>query len=313
MSFPGRLAADLEGRLAVSDTDHHRVLWGRVVGRSLQVWTVFGRSDPGFQDGPPERAQFREPQGLALSGDMLIVADRGNHAIRLVDLGSGAVATMAGTGTPALGPLEAGHALGTALCSPWDVLLHDHHLFIAMDDAHQIWRLDLKGGHLAPHAGSGGGPITDDSSDRAAPGQPMGLATDEEVLYFADAGSSSMRRVSFSPGVPVEILVGTGHFDRGDVDGVAEEVRLDHPAALAWGQGNHRLWIADTNNHKLKLLDPASRRVQTLEPFDAELQAPTGIASAGHQLYVADTGHHRILRVDQIDKRVTEIQLEGVA
>ncbi|CAN5312104.1 hypothetical protein BH18GEM1_BH18GEM1_05290 [soil metagenome] len=30
--YPGNFAADIEGRVAVSDTGHHRVLFGRIVG-----------------------------------------------------------------------------------------------------------------------------------------------------------------------------------------------------------------------------------------------------------------------------------------
>ncbi len=312
VSYPGNLAADIEGRLAVSDTGHHRILFGRIVGNSYDVQRVIGRGEPGFVDGALEEAEFREPQGLVLSGDMLIVADRGNHAIRMVDMGSGEVGTMAGTGDLAEGAMHAGDPLETPLCSPWDVLLHHYDLFIAMAGPRQIWRLDLKEKVLVPHAGADAEQIVDAPSGPAR-ARPMGLATDEEMLYFADAESSSINRVSFQPGGEVQVLVGTGRSDTGDSDGVGDEVRLQHPAGLAWGQGNHRLWMTDSHNSKLKTLDPARRQVETVEPFDADLAEPMGLSSAGHMLYLADTKHHRILRVDQIDKRVTELAIEGIA
>jgi hypothetical protein len=243
---------------------------------------------------------------------MLIVADRGNHAIRMVDLASGEVATMAGTGR--LGGLEprGGDPLELSLRSPWDVFLHEYDVLIAMAGAHQLWRLDLKEGRLVPHAGSGAEAIDDGPALRATLAQPMALATDETRLFFADAESSSVRQLSLEGEAEVTTLVGTGLFDFGDVDGVGDQVRLQHPAGLAWGQGNHRLWIADSYNDKLKLLDPGSRVVETVEPFDEELTEPMGIASAGHQLLVADTNHHRVLRVDQIDKRVVELAITGL-
>lgn len=141
----------------------------------------------------------------------------------------------------------------------------------------------------------------------------MALATDGERLFFADAETSSVRVTSFEPDAEVTTLVGTGLFDFGDRDGVGDDVRLQHAAGLAWGPGNHRLWIADTYNHKLKTLDPASRRVETVEPFEETLSEPMGLATAGHYMLVADTNHHRILRVDQIDKRVVELEVEGLA
>jgi hypothetical protein len=313
LRYPGKVAADIEGRVAVSDTGHHRVLFGHALGNSLEVRAVIGSGEPGFRDGPLAEAQFREPQGVTLAGDMLIVADRGNHAIRMVDLETGQVATMAGTGRLGEGSVGAGgDPLSTDLRSPWDVVLHDYGLFIAMAGAHQIWRLDLHEGRIAPHAGSGREDIADGSGRDAALAQPMALATDGERLFFADAETSSVRVTSFEPGAEVTTLVGTGLFEFGDRDGVGEEVRLQHAAGLAWGPGNHRLWIADTYNHKLKTLDPATRRVEAVEPFEETLAEPMGLAAAGHYMLVADTNHHRVLRVDQIDKRVVELKVDGM-
>jgi hypothetical protein len=313
LRYPGKVAADIEGRVAVSDTGHHRVLFGHALGSSLEVRAVIGSGEPGFRDGPLAKAQFREPQGVTLAGDMLIVADRGNHAIRMVDFETGQVATMAGTGRLGEGSVSAGgDPLSTDLRSPWDVLLHEYGLFIAMAGAHQIWRLDFREGRIAPHAGSGREDVVDGSAPDAALAQPMALATDGERLFFADAETSSVRVTSFEPGAEVTTLVGTGLFEFGDRDGVGDEVRLQHAAGLAWGPGNHRLWIADTYNHKLKTLDPATRRVEAVEPFEETLAEPMGLATAGHYMLVADTNHHRILRVDQIDKRVVVLEVEGL-
>ncbi|MBW3660655.1 MAG: hypothetical protein KY397_03370, partial [Gemmatimonadetes bacterium] len=145
---PGAVAADIEGRLVVSDTGHHRVLIGHVVGNAFDVRHVVGSGEQGLRDGSFEEAAFDEPRGVTLSGDMLIVADRGNHSIRMIDLAARNVATMAGTGEPAAGPVAGGDPLESALRSPWDVLLNEYDLYIAMADARPIWRLDLKAGAL---------------------------------------------------------------------------------------------------------------------------------------------------------------------
>ena len=311
LRFPGSVDADIEGRVVVSDTGHHRVLVCHMLGNALEVRHEIGRGEPGFEDGPFDAAAFDEPQGLALSGDMLIVADRGNHAVRMVDLEAGQVATMAGTGELADGAIRPGDPLETPLRSPWDVLLNQYDLYIAMAGSHQIWRIDLKEGELVPHAGTGAEALEDGPVERAALAQPMALASDGSRLYFADAESSSVRAVPFEPGGEVETLIGEGLFEYGDEEGGPGEGSLQHASGLTWGQGTHRLWVADTYNHKLKTLDPRSRRLEAVEPFEEELDEPMGLASAGHLVFVADTNHHRVLRVDEVDKRVVELAFEG--
>ncbi|MGH7542426.1 MAG: hypothetical protein ACREK7_00670 [Gemmatimonadota bacterium] len=292
---PGCLAADIEGWLAVSDAGHDRVLVGRSVGGSFDVEHVVGRGAPGLADGSFEKAAFRDPQGLALSGDLLIVADRGNHAVRMVDLRSKEVHTMAGTGElPKDGIAAGGDPLDTPLNSPSDVLLWDYDLFVTMAGTGEVWRLDLRDRTLALHAPR---PPAGEAGKEMA----MALATDGHALYVADAAADAIRRIPFEPdGGEAEILAGPAA-DRGDLRG---------PAGLAWGLGNHRLWIADSGHDRLRTLEPGTREVETVEPFEARLDGPTGLASAGHLLFVADTGHDRVLRVDQIDKRVIELRVE---
>ncbi len=56
--------------------------------------TTFCGSTPGHADGPAAAARFREPSGLAVAGGNLYVADTNNHAIRVVTLATGDVATL---------------------------------------------------------------------------------------------------------------------------------------------------------------------------------------------------------------------------
>src|SRR6185503_11415892 len=85
--------------LAVSDTGRDRVLVGRLEdgGQRLRLEREVG-GVRGYQDGPAAAARFDSPQGLAFVGAELVVCDAGNHAVRGIDLSSGAVRTIAGTG-----------------------------------------------------------------------------------------------------------------------------------------------------------------------------------------------------------------------
>ena len=130
-----------------------------------------------------EAAAFNAPQGLALDGDLLYVADTNNHAIRVVDLKLRTVATLTGTGEQANRyPPTPGRVPNVALSSPWDVTLHDSILYIAMAGPHQLWRIDLQSGEVVPHAGSGREGIVDSSLGTAELAQPSGIDTDGELL-----------------------------------------------------------------------------------------------------------------------------------
>lgn len=306
LAYPGKVHAAGD-RLFVSDTGHHRILVLRLRkdGPRATLEHVIGSVEPGFQDGPFASSRFREPQGLALVGEVLYVADRANHAVRAVALGRGEVRTVAGTGH--LGRwVEPGPALSRDLRSPWDVCAVGETLFIAMAGSHQIWALDLTSGELRAHAGSGHEDIHDGPAELAALAQPSGLATDGRRLYFADAESSAVRWVDVEPGGSVGTLVGTGLFDFGDRDGVADEVRLQHPLAIALRDGV--CIVADAYNHKLKRLGIATRTCTAWlgsgEPGFADGEAPAFDEPGGlslwkeTRLYVADTNNHRIRVVD---------------
>ena len=77
---------------------------------------VAGGGAEGFRDGPPREALFSGPKGIALGGDALFVADTENHAIRRVDLASGAVSTVVGGGEGFGG--DGGPALRAKLARP---------------------------------------------------------------------------------------------------------------------------------------------------------------------------------------------------
>src|SRR5207302_11002411 len=115
-------------RLFISDTGGNRILGADLDGK---VEAVIGRGDPGLGDGSFEDAAIYQPQGLALDGDTLYVADTENHALRAVDLGRRLATTIAGTAAQLMGPRLGGPARTTSLSSPWDLTILDGTLYVA--------------------------------------------------------------------------------------------------------------------------------------------------------------------------------------
>src|SRR5262249_57067132 len=83
------------GRLFISDSNHNRIVVASLEGKLLDV---IGTGAIGKSDGAYDKASFDHPQGMALVGDRLYVADTENHLLREIDLKAKTVGTLAGTG-----------------------------------------------------------------------------------------------------------------------------------------------------------------------------------------------------------------------
>lgn len=340
LRFPGKVLADGEGqRLFIADSNHNRIVVTSLDGKLLHI---VGSGAIGRNDGTFDAATFNHPQGMALLGDKLYVADTENHMLRKIDLLEQRVSTIAGTGkkggpwgrsptdkrvSPRRNPAAA------TLASPWALLVHEDDLLIAMAGAHQIWKMSLDESRIGPFAGNGREDIADGAllpSTPFQPGyssfaQPSGLATDGNQMFVADSEGSAIRAVPLASKGKTQTLVGlTGTlFDFGDVDGQGESVRLQHPLGIAWTA--EKLYVADTYNNKIKEIDTSARTCRSLAGTgksglsDAESGAaalfnePAGLSAAGGKLYIADTNNHAIRILDlAAPHRVTTLQIEGL-
>jgi thiol-disulfide isomerase/thioredoxin/sugar lactone lactonase YvrE len=304
LAFPGKVLALSGSRLAVADSGHQRILLLDGTGRLLRT---VGSGLEGFSDGAPDSASFRSPQGLAERDGALYVADTGNHAVRRVDLGTGRVETVAGTGRKAEGAIQAAaDARTSALRSPWDVAFVGDTLWIAMAGSHQLWRLDIRTGALSPGAGNGREGLDDGPFTEATFAQPSGLATDGQVLFVADSEASAIRKVDPRAGT-VKTLAGEGLFDFGLRDGPLGRARFQHPLGLALEGGI--LWVSDTFNGAVRRVSLADGQVSTVA---RGLEQPGGLTVVGGRLVVADTGHHRLVTVSAAPAAVAPLTLAGV-
>ena len=304
--FPGKVAAK-NGRVVVADSSHNRLV---VSDKSGQVEAVIGSGEAGLKDGDFAGAQFFNPQGIAIDGDILYVADTNNHAIRRVDLGAKTVTTIAGTGGQA--PYRASGGVGTkaALSSPWDVLKMGDTLYMAMAGPHQIWRMDLGTQKVDVFAGSGAEARRDGPRLDAAFAQPSGLASDGKSLFVADSEISAIRAIDLKSGA-VTTLAGGDLFDFGDRDGRGDAVRLQHPLGVDFHNG--ALYLTDTYNSKIKRLNPQTGEVVTVFGGADQLDEPGGLAFDGGTLYVADTNGSAIKTVDLASKKATPLKLIGLS
>jgi DNA-binding beta-propeller fold protein YncE len=278
--------------LYVSDSGHHRVLECRHDGHVLRR---FGSGNIGYSDGTAAQACFNEPQGLARWGDALYVADCGNHAVRRIDLGSGVVDTVLGTGRPGRSRPRAAESERTALNSPLDLAVLGDDLYIAVAGQHQIWRMDLAVHEVSVFSGSGELGLVDGPAEEACFAQPSGLEVTGRQLIVADAAASALRWVNADDG-RVETALGSGLYEFGDATGVRADVRLQNPLAVA-ADSRGMIYIADSYNHSIKLLNRKTGDVRPLR-LNYRLHEPQGLSLGGNLLWVANTNLHEIAVID---------------
>ncbi len=329
LRYPGKVLADETGkRLFISDSNHNRVVIADLDGQLIET---IGSGAIGNKDGNYADAEFDHPQGMALVGDMLYVADTENHLLRAVDLQTKKVKTIAGTGEQSHGRLTVDDgpqpALTTPLNSPWALQYLDGVLYICMAGPHQLWSRTPGSDTVQVFAGTGREDILDDSLANAALAQPSGITTDGQALYHVDSEGSAVRRVT--PGAkgevttvvgPHDLARGRSLFEFGDIDGPASKARLQHPLEVLFHQG--QLFVADTYNHKIKVVDPKTGKTATwlgtgqrgTEIKDVvQLSEPAGLTVMGEELVIADTNNHRLLAVNLKTKATRELVVAGLA
>jgi hypothetical protein len=288
LSHPAKVTALPAGRFAVSDTGHHRVL---VFTEAGQLVHAIGSGRRGLVDGAFAEAAFDGPAGLAAQGDALYVADAGNHVVRKVELASGRVTTIAGTGELGRGQRELkGPGLATPLRSPLDVAVSGDWLFIAMAGSNQVWRAALSSGHIEPWLGTGEEDFTDGAASTSRLARPSGVAVSGASLVIADSGASAVRQAHLAAG-DVSTLAGQGLFLFGDADGAKADARLQFPLGVA--AAGDAVYVADTYNGKVRRLKGGQ-----ITTVSAGLTRPQGLAVIGSRLLVADTDAHRLVWVD---------------
>jgi hypothetical protein len=204
---PKALASDEHGNLYIGDQQNFRV---RRVDRDGIIATIVGDGTRGSggDGGPALLAQLDwevgsnpEPSGgLAVGDGKLYIADTLSHKLRVVDLETGDIATLAGTGEPGYTG-DDGLALEATFNAPRELELGpDGNLYVADTDNHVIRRIDLESGIVHTVVGTGE-PGKDAEDGRLATetrlDRPFGLELDREGnLYVMDTLNSRILKVS---------------------------------------------------------------------------------------------------------------------
>ncbi len=272
---------------------------------ALTLRTIAGSGESGgFQgdDGAATAALLQHPQAV-LSDALgnIYIADTENHRIRLIDVETATIRTIAGTGQ------------GGDIAAPQGITLGvQGDLIISQTGNHVVSRVQNR--VLFDIVGTGIGQFGGDRGRAANANlrRPTGLAVDQSGnLYIADTDNHRIRKVDRHG--TITTVAGSGNPDQGAFSGdggAGTHARLNRPSAIAI-DAQHNLYIADTDNHRIRTVN-SSGLIATLAGTGmggfsgdggpgtrARLNRPQGIAvDARGYLYIADTDNHRIRLLD---------------
>jgi DNA-binding beta-propeller fold protein YncE len=197
---PNDIVLDGQGRAFIADVRDHRVRVIDLASGSITTFAGTGEAGSGGDGGPAGRAALLGPRALAFgpTGDLYICL-RNDHKVRKVDMRSGIIRTVAGTGEGGYTG-DHGPALQATFNGPKEIAVDAQDNLLLVDtENHCIRRIEAASGRVTTVAGAGrpggsgdGGPATAATLKR-----PHGACVDEVGnIYIGDSENHRVRFVS---------------------------------------------------------------------------------------------------------------------
>ena len=299
-SFNAPVGVTTDGtNLYVSDYGNHLIR--KIVISTGAVTTLAGTGSSGSANGTGTSASFNYPVGITTDGTNLYVADEQNHLIRKIVISTGAVTTVAGTGS-------SGSANGTGTSAsfhhPAGITTDGTNLYVSDYENHLIRKIVISTGAVTTVAGTGSQGSANGTGTSASFYKPTGITTDGTNLYVSDLFNFLIRKIVISTGA-VTTLAGTG--SQGSANGTGTSASFGGPWGITTDGTN--LYVGDFVNHSIRQVVISSGVVTTVAGTGSQGSAngtgtsasfynPVGITTDGTNLYVADYSNELIRQVE---------------
>jgi hypothetical protein len=302
---------DRAGNTYIVEMSGNRVT---IVDRAGRQRVLAGTGEAGLtgDGGPAAAAQFRGPHHLLVGPDgHLYIADTFNNAVRRIDLRSGVVTRVAGTGEKGFGG-DGGPAVAARFGGIFAIAFRDGRLHVCDLDNRRIRAVDLRTGVVTTVAGNGekGIPVDGGRALEQPLVDPRAIAFDSRGnLYICERGGHALRVVD--PSGKIRTVAGTGEPGFSGDGGPARKALLNGPKHISVDTDDSVL-IVDTENHVVRRyspgdgsisrvagtgakgsagLDGPADRCELARPHGAQVHPQTG------DIFISDSENNRVIRV----------------
>jgi len=256
LNFPTAVVVDTVGNLYIADTMNHRVRMVDAVTGVITTLAGTGQARFSGDGGPAAQAALNEPSALVMGDDdrRLYIADQSNHRVRMIDLRTGVIQTVAGTGAAAYDG-DGKPGIATALAGPSGLALANDQLYIADTFNGRVRSLHLSTGLISTVAGDGGSYRYESALDAssASLARPTGIAIDRQGrLFLTDSDNHLIREWDWESGMAV-CVAGKGIPCYSGDGGLAREAGVCYPFGIV-ADRDGTLLVADTFNHRIRAL-----------------------------------------------------------
>jgi sugar lactone lactonase YvrE len=278
--------------------------------RSRRVSVIAGTGEKGHagDGGPAKQAILSAPHEVRFdrAGNMFI-AERDSHVVRHVNMKSGTISTIAGTGARGFSG-DGGPATLAQLAQPHSIALDSHDNLYICDILNNRIRLrDPDTGLISTFAGTGEAAATPDQAPLSGTALLAPRSIDispDDLLYLVLREGNEVFVIDPAKRV-MKRLAGTGKTGYGGDGKLAIDAQFRGPKGVSYSRTGD-LYIADTENHVIRRVSLNTGIISTVagtgtrgdgpdgDPLKCALNRPHGVYAYGSVLYIGDAENNRI-------------------